>query len=112
MKNSCASPIGTSAPSGQTAATSSDATVCPDGALVPMGDAQEFFMLADFIDGHEYADDLLRLRAGGAMGELDGARADALCDYLVEIHRLRRPEPGLYARRAVAKDRPRTRARR
>jgi len=75
------------------------AAVCPDGALVPMGDAQEFFMLADFIDGHEYADDLLRLRAGGAMGELDGARADALCDYLVEIHRLRRPEPGLYARR-------------
>jgi len=75
------------------------AAVCPDGALVPMGDAQEFFMLADFIDGHEYADDLLRLRAGGAMGELDGARADALCDYLVEIHRLRLPQPGLYARR-------------
>src|SRR5436190_7002598 len=34
------------------------------GELVPLGDAEELFMLADFVDGKEYADDLLRLKAG------------------------------------------------
>jgi aminoglycoside phosphotransferase (APT) family kinase protein len=56
-------------------------------------------MLAQFVDGHEYADDLLRLRAGGQASSLDLERADALCDYLVDIHRLRGPDPGLYVRR-------------
>ena len=37
-----------------------------DGALIPLGNADEFFMVASFIDGKEYADDLLRLRAGAA----------------------------------------------
>ena len=67
--------------------------------LVSVGKAQELFMLAEFVDGHEYADDLLRLRAGGALTDLDLARADALCDYLVEIHKVRGPDPGLYVRR-------------
>jgi aminoglycoside phosphotransferase (APT) family kinase protein len=69
------------------------------GELEPLGNAEELFMLAAFIEGHEYADDLLRMRASGAAGELDLHRSDALCDYLVEIHRLRGGEPGLYARR-------------
>lgn len=69
------------------------------GELVPLGTADELFMLADFVDGREYADDLLRLRAGAALRPLDGERADALCDYLVGIHRARHDEPGLYLRR-------------
>ena len=69
------------------------------GALVPLGNAEELFMLAEFIDGREYADDLLRLRAGGELSTGDLDRADALCDYLVEIHRVRGPDPGLYVRR-------------
>ena len=69
------------------------------GELVPLGDAEEFFMVADFIEGREYADDLIRLKAGGAMTAVDLARADALCDYLSEIHRVRGPDPGLYVRR-------------
>jgi hypothetical protein len=69
------------------------------GELVPLGSAEELFMLAEFVDGHEYADDLLRLRAGGQASSLDLERADALCDYLVAIHRLRGPDPGLYVRR-------------
>jgi aminoglycoside phosphotransferase (APT) family kinase protein len=56
-------------------------------------------MLAEFIDGHEYADDLLRLRAGEPLAPLDLERAEALADYLVEIHRVRGSDPGLYARR-------------
>ena len=69
------------------------------GELVPLGAAEELFMLADFVEGKEYADDLLRLRAGGELAALDVARADALCDYLVDIHRVPGPEPGLYVRR-------------
>ena len=70
-----------------------------DGALVPLGSAQELFMLVPFVEGREYAADLLRLRGVGTLAELDLARADALCDFLVGIHALRGPDPGLYVRR-------------
>src|SRR5688500_8253022 len=69
------------------------------GELEPLGDAEELFMLAEFVDGREYADDLLRLRASGEVLQIDLQRADALCDYLVEIHRLAGPDPSLYVRR-------------
>ena len=69
------------------------------GELVPLGNAEELFMLAEFVEGHEYADDLLRIRSSGQSTSLDLERADALCDYLVEIHRLKGPDPGLYVRR-------------
>jgi len=69
------------------------------GALVQLGNAEELFMLAEFVEGAEYADDLLKLRAGKALSPLDETRADALCDYLVEIHRVAGPDPGLYVRR-------------
>ncbi len=69
------------------------------GELEPLGNAEELFMLADFIEGREYADDLLRIRASGEIAEIDFSRSDALCDYLVEIHRVRGSEEGLYARR-------------
>src|SRR5918996_5086119 len=64
------------------------------GELVALGDAEEFFMVAAFVEGKEYADDLLRLRAGGALTDEDEKRLDALCDYLVEIHGVRGPDPG------------------
>ncbi len=70
-----------------------------DGALEPLGSAEELFMLAQFVEGHEYADDLLRLRGGADAVPQDFARADALCDYLVEIHRAAGPDPELYVRR-------------
>ena len=69
------------------------------GELVPLGNAEELFMLAEFVEGHEYADDLLRIRSSGESTPLDLERAEALCDYLVEIHRLKGPDPGLYVRR-------------
>jgi aminoglycoside phosphotransferase (APT) family kinase protein len=69
------------------------------GALVPLGNAEELFMLADFVEGSEYADDLLKLRAGQALSAQDEARADALCDYLVAIHRVSGADAGLYVRR-------------
>ena len=69
------------------------------GELVPLGTAEELFMLAEFVDGREYADDLLRLRGGGELQALDLERADALCDYLVAIHAVKRDAPGLWLRR-------------
>ncbi len=69
------------------------------GGLVPLGSASEFFMLAPFVEGTEYAADLLRIRAGGELADTDLARADALCDYLIEIHSVRGDDPGLYVRR-------------
>jgi hypothetical protein len=69
------------------------------GELVPLGDAEEFFSLAEFIEGREYADDLIRMGAGGEAAPQDFARADALCDYLAAIHATRGTQPGLYARR-------------
>jgi hypothetical protein len=69
------------------------------GELVALGNAEELFMLAEFVEGREYADDLLRLRAGGALRPLDIERADALCDYLARIHGVAGPDPGLYVRR-------------
>jgi aminoglycoside phosphotransferase (APT) family kinase protein len=69
------------------------------GELVPLGSAEELFMLAEFVEGREYADDLLRLRAGGEAGALDVRRAEALCDYLLAIHALRGGEATLYRRR-------------
>ena len=69
------------------------------GELVPLGNAEELFMLAEFVEGREYADDLLRLRGGEALRPLDLERADALCDYLVAIHKSKSRQPGLYVRR-------------
>src|SRR5688572_22580636 len=69
------------------------------GALVPLGNAEELFMLAEFVEGAEYADDLLKLRAGEPLAPRDEARCDALCDYLVGIHKVAGPDPGLYVRR-------------
>jgi len=69
------------------------------GALVPLGNAEELFMLAEFIDGAEYADDLLRLRAGGELSNQDLQRCDALCDYRAEIRKVEGPDGELYARR-------------
>ena len=69
------------------------------GELVPLGDADELFMLVDFVEGAEYADDLLRLKRGEPLRALDRGRAEALCDYLVDIHRLAGPAGELYARR-------------
>jgi aminoglycoside phosphotransferase (APT) family kinase protein len=70
-----------------------------DGALLALGAAEEFFIVTAFVEGREYAIDLQRLRDGAPLAELDLARADALCDYLVEIHGRRGPDPGLYVRR-------------
>ena len=71
----------------------------PDGSLVSLGAVEEFCLLTEYAEGESYALDLERIRDTGALTGLDRLRAGALCDYLVEIHRVRGHNPGLYIRR-------------
>ncbi len=68
------------------------------GGMVSLGDVHEFFLLTDYVDGHSYSEDLIRIKKDGGLSALDLARCDALCDYLVDIHRVRGRDPGLYVR--------------
>lgn len=69
------------------------------GKLVSLSRAEEFFVLKDCAEGHAYADDLERMERSGVVEDLDTARCDALCDYLLAIHRETGPDPALYAQR-------------
>ena len=70
-----------------------------DGHLVSLGNIEEFCLLTEYAEGSSYALDLERLRDTDAFSDADLSRADALCDYLVNIHALPGDDPGLYVRR-------------
>jgi hypothetical protein len=70
-----------------------------DGALVSVGKIEEFCLLTEYAEGQPYSSDLERLRQSDNLTDLDLARADALCDYLAEIHSVPGKDPGLYTRR-------------
>ena len=70
-----------------------------DGELLSLGEVTELFLLNEYAEGTEYFQDLERLRNGAAFSEADVARADALCDYLVQIHSVCGVTPELYMRR-------------
>lgn len=70
-----------------------------DGTLRSFGALEEVFLLTEFVEGELYANDLKRLRETGVLEPVDLARSDALCDYLVEIHRVRGGSEDLYVRR-------------
>jgi Phosphotransferase enzyme family len=70
-----------------------------DGSLMSAGKAEEFYLLTEYAQGTPYAADLQHMLETPSARAQDQARADALCDYLVEIHKTRGPDPGLYTRR-------------
>jgi hypothetical protein len=70
-----------------------------DGSLISLGKAEEFCLLTEYAAGSPYASDLERMSDTHAATDLDRTRADALCDYLAEIHKTPGTEPGLYVRR-------------
>jgi hypothetical protein len=70
-----------------------------DGSALSLGDAEEFFEVTDYAEGRMYFEDVRRMRDVDGLHPLDLPRADALCDYLVEVHRVRGEDTGLYARR-------------
>jgi hypothetical protein len=69
------------------------------GAPISLGHVGEFFQLAEFVDGQEYAHDFGRILRTGELTPLDVSRATALARYLAEIHTLRGEDPTLYERR-------------
>ncbi|MGE5323875.1 MAG: aminoglycoside phosphotransferase family protein [Actinomycetota bacterium] len=70
----------------------------PDHRMISLGKAEEFFLLTEYVEGKPYSADLVRLKNSGELTQLDLARCDALCDYLVQIHQTRGLQPGLYIR--------------
>jgi streptomycin 6-kinase len=69
------------------------------GGILSLSKVEELLVLMEFVEGRGYFEDLTRLRNDGTLTDLDLARADALCDYLVEIHKVPGTDPGLYVRR-------------
>lgn len=69
------------------------------GGLISLGGIEEFCLLTEYADGEPYALDLERLCDSGRLTDLDVARCEALCDYLVEIHAEPGSDPRLYVRR-------------
>jgi hypothetical protein len=70
-----------------------------DATLISLGKADEFCLLTEYAEGEGYNRDLERLRDTDTLSDLDVARADSLCDYLVKTHRITGGDPGLYTRR-------------
>ncbi|MHA1238699.1 MAG: phosphotransferase family protein [Candidatus Odinarchaeia archaeon] len=71
-----------------------------NGKLKSLGDAVEFFIVTEKVDGEEYFLDLERIRQRGEVTELDLRRAEALSTYLAQIHKVKnKNNPDLYVRR-------------
>jgi hypothetical protein len=70
-----------------------------DGRMRSAGDADEYFILMDLVNGTEYFYDLDHVKKMGVLSKLDVARAQALSDYLVDIHAVKRADPVIYTRR-------------
>ena len=70
-----------------------------DGELVSLASLEEPFLLTEYVPGELYASDLRRLEQTASPETNDLARCDALCDYLVEIHRKKSDAAGLWVRR-------------
>ena len=70
----------------------------PNGRLVSAGDASEYFLLMEKIEGKEYFFDLERVKEEGATDQ-DHERVIALSDYLAQIHSTKNDCPPLYQRK-------------
>jgi hypothetical protein len=69
-----------------------------EGKLVSAGDAREFFLLMQKVEGKEYFFDLERVKEKGVT-DLDFERAVALSSYLAKIHCVKLDCPPLYQRK-------------
>ncbi|MBD3227314.1 MAG: phosphotransferase [Candidatus Lokiarchaeota archaeon] len=67
-------------------------------AFKSLGDASEFFILREVVDGKEYYHDLEKIKKRGVK-EIDINRTKELANYLVKIHKVKNEEASLYKRR-------------
>lgn len=68
------------------------------GKLVSAGNATEYFLLMEKVEGKEYFFDLERVKESGAT-DLDYERTVTLSNYLAEIHAVKNDCPPLYLRK-------------
>jgi hypothetical protein len=69
-----------------------------DGGITSAGNAKEYFLLMEKIDGKEYFYDMERVKEHETT-DLDRDRVIALSSYLAEIHSIKRNCPPLYQRK-------------
>jgi hypothetical protein len=70
-----------------------------DDEIISLGNAEEFFVISEFVSGKEYAFDLQRILSTGSFQDIDTNRAITLAEYLAEIHSKKTNAPQLYKRR-------------
>lgn len=73
--------------------------ILDNNSLISIGNAEEFFILMDFVKGTPYAEDLDRIKEAGKLTALDLERAKILAEYETKIHAVKRDDPTLYIRR-------------
>ncbi len=71
----------------------------PDGRIISVGEAEEFFILTEFVEGDGYNKDLEKILSSGRAEKSDEERVKALADYLVSIHSIKKESSQLYTRR-------------
>ncbi len=69
-----------------------------NGSLRSVGDAEEFFIITDKVEGELYHNDLDRISAGKSLSEPDKRRCAALANYIADVHAVKREDPGIYVR--------------
>ena len=73
--------------------------IARDGrSLLSLRDSSEFYLLTRYAPGHLYADDLRRIAKSARIDANDRARAEALADYLVDLHAVKYQDPPRYVR--------------
>lgn len=70
-----------------------------DGNLKSLGGCSEFFIVTEMIEGNPYHQDLDRIREQKRLAKLDKDRCQALSDYIVQVHAVKKDAPELYVRR-------------
>lgn len=72
--------------------------ITASGALLPLREVGELYLLTEWAEGQVYADDLRRIGATGVLEPLDLARLDALVDVMQELHAAPGTHPAAYVR--------------
>lgn len=70
-----------------------------DGRMTSLGHARELVLVTMFRRGIPYARDLIRIRDGETLRDIDLRRAEKLAAYLAQIHQLRADDPAAWRRR-------------
>jgi len=70
-----------------------------NGNLKSVGDCTEFFIVTELMEGQPYHQDLDRIREQKSLAQLDKDRCQALSDYIVQVHAVKKRAPELYVRR-------------